>query len=261
MINLNAVAMWTSRNLPAMLTGIAMASGVAACVECGKASIRASKVLEEMHYESEEEPTTKEKFIAVAPIYSKTAILLAIMLASTLGAQIENERKIMALAALCSKYEKELEHSEEAVKEIFGENKLKKVKTEVARKDLRDDTPDEEDFYDTGTGTMRFKDTVMGGSFLADIEYVKHAFNNVQMGLSGGEDPGDIMTVEDLMYELKRPKFGNIGSELGWSPGEKLDLDIQPENFTKDTMELTNEDAKNTIFLLKYTRPKQIFDY
>lgn len=260
MINFNTITMWTSRNLPSLLTGVGMASGIAACIECGRASIEAHEILEKMHYESEEEPTMKEKVIAVLPVYSKTLILLAIMEASILGAQIENDRKIMALAALCSKYEKELEHSEEAVKEIFGENKLKKVKTEVAKKDLRDDFPSEEDFHETGTGSMKFKDTVMGGCFKSDIEFVKHAFNNIQMGLSGSEDPGDIMTVEDLLYELRRPRIG-IGSDLGWTPGERLDLDIQPEKFDKEPMELTSDDMKDVVYLIKYTRPKQLFEY
>ena len=163
----------------------------------------------------------------------------------------------MALASIASKYEKELEHSDEAIKDILGEGKLKKDKEEVARKELNENPPKDEDFYDTGTGKTKFRDTIIGGEFLADIEFVKSAFNKVQ-GMINDDEEG-IVAVEDLLLAMHRPPIG-IGSDLCWAPREDLELDIQPEPIKKDGMEVTDQDMKEVIYLIKYKRPSRLFE-
>lgn len=260
MINLNTIMMAASKNLPTILSGMALATSTMAVIEGCKATFKANETLQKMHYESEEEPSTKDKISAVAPMYTKTVIFLLMTWAEILGAQIENDKKIAVLTGLLQMKEQELNETEAKVKELFGEKKADQVKKEIIKDRIKNNPPNDNEFEDTGTGDTRFYDYTSGGYFLADIESVKHAFNEIENRLINSRMEDDIVTLNDLMHALNRDT-SSIGNRLIWSPGTSLNVRISQEEYDNvDIYSTTNEDIKNTIWCLSYEEPHELTD-
>lgn len=261
MINFTAIQMALSKNLPAILSGMAMATTAAAVVECASASFKAYKKLEKMHYESEEEPTPTEVVTALAPIYAKTAVLTAMAIFEIALAQKKNSDRISALTTLMAMKEQELQSTNEAVQSLFGEKKAEQVQKEMVKNDIQKDPPDRQDMDDTGTGDTIFRDGVLGGYFLADIEFVKHAFNEVG-NLLNSSDEANIVSVNDLMHALNRDKT-DIGDNLVWMPGDNLNVRIFQDEWgtaSQDLYDTTEKEIKEVVWTIKYTMPHEIFD-
>ena len=258
---LNTIKMFVSKNLPTILSGMALATSTAAVVECAHATFTAKEKLDKLHYESETEPTFQVKFCTIAPIYTKTAILLAMSWAEILGAQMENDKRIAVLTGLVQMKEKELNETEAKVKELFGEKKADQVKKEIIKDHIKADPPTDDKFDDTGTGKTKFYDTTLGGYFLADIEFVKHAFNDIENRLINNTIDDDLVTVNDLMYALKR-ETSSIGNRLIWPPGTSLNVRISQEEYDNvDIYDVTNNDIKNTIWCISYEDPHELRDF
>lgn len=247
--------MWMTQNKRAILTGISVATTVLAAAECGRASVKAYNKILEMHYESEEEPTTKEKVMAVSTLYIKTLSLLGVAVGCQFASLSNSEATIAALSAIASKHEKDIERGEEAIKEICGENKLKKVQEEVGRKDIQENPPREDAFYDTGTGKTKFRDGTMGGDFIADIESVKHAFNTIDNRLVSG-----MVDYNELLSALNREQV-QAGINFVWNQGEDLNVRMQQENYVIDLFDATSDEVEqDTIWVIYYTEPHSVSD-
>lgn len=259
MINLNTIIMAASKNLPTILSGMALATSAMAVVEGCKATVKANETLQKMHYESEEEPSTKEKFCAVAPLYTKTGIFLLMTWAEILGAQIENDKKIAVLTGLLHMKEQELEDTEKKVKELFGEKKVEQVKQEIVKDKVKANPPTDEGFYDTGVGSTKFRDGTLGGDWLSDIENVKFAFNEINNQLSTNRGC-NIISANDLMDALNRPRM-DMGNRLVWMPGDVLDVRIQQEEYCSQSIYDTEEkELKDIVWVITYNPPHEIND-
>lgn len=257
MINLSTIMMAASKNMPSILTGIAITTTVAAAVECGRASIEASKVLEKMHYESETEPTTMEKVKAVSPLYIKTFILLCIACGAEFGVLADTNKKLLAMATIATSNEKEREKLEAKMKEVIGEKKTEQIKKEIIKDDVKENPPKKDHIWETGCGNVVFRDGTMGGDFLSDVENVKHAFNEMEYQLS----TGNIISVNDLMSRLNRQQV-DVGNSLVWVPGDSLNVTIQQEEFCwpSDLYDVTEEELNDVVWVLKYTMPHELTD-
>lgn len=256
MINLGTIMMAANKNMPAILTGISIASGIASVIECARATAKAVKVLEEMHYKSETEPATIDKVKAVSPLYIRTLILLAIACGAEIGALADSNKKLLAMATVASSNEKELEKLEGKMREKLGDKKVKEIKKEIIKDDILENPPREDGFYKTGTGTVKFRDGTMGGDFLADIEAVKHAFNVIDHTLANG----NIACVNDLMHELGRQQ-SDVGNNLVWMPGDSLCVELMQQDYIPtDLYDMTEEDLKEIIWVVTYAKPHEISD-
>ena len=264
MINFNTIQMVASKNLPSIFSGMAMATSALAVVEGCSATVKAVRVLDKMHYESEKEPTLQEKVAAVAPLYARTGILLVMTEFEIFGAQRENDKRIAALTTLLSMKEKELQDTEDAVKTIFGEKKAKEVEKEVVRKDIESDPPNMDHVDDTGTGTTLFHDGTLGGYFLADIEFVKHAINEIDNRLNvSNKWNNDIVSGNDLMRALNRTHDVDVYDNLVWMPGDQLNARLYQDEWATASQNLydtTERDVKQAVWTLKYKMPHEIFD-
>ena len=264
MISLSTIQLALTKNTPAILSGMAMATSAGAVIEGCRATLEAKDILDKMHYESEEEPSIKEKVMAVAPVYTKTFILLGIAEFSIFGAQKKNDDKIAALTALLSMKEKELQDTQDSIKSIFGEKKAKEVERESVKRDIENNPPNMAEVEDTGTGKTLFHDGTLGGYFLADIEFVKHAFNEIDNRLNVSDKwNNDIVSGNDLMRALNRTSEADMLDALVWMPGDQLNVRLYQDEWSttsQDLYDVTEQEVKQAIWTVKYTMPHEIFD-
>lgn len=263
MININTLQMVLSKNLPSILSGMAMATSALAVVEGCRATVKAVEVVEELKEKSETELTIQEKAAAVAPLYIRTLILLAMTEIEIFGAQRENDKRIAALTTLLSMKEKELQDTNDAVKNLFGDKKAKEVEKEAVKQDIQKNPPDMFATDDTGTGNTLFHDGTLGGYFRADIEFVKHAFNEVgnQLNISDKYNH-TIVSANDLMRALNR-ETADVWENLVWLPGDQLDVRIYQDEWStvsQDLYDTSEKDITDVIWTIKYNMPHEIFD-
>lgn len=248
------------REMPSVLTGVGIAGIVSTSIMCGKASVKASHILEEKYYTSDQEPTMKEKLKTVLPIYIPTIIMGVVTVACFVGSNSVSIKRQAALASAYSLSREALKDYEGKVVDIFGKNKAEKVKHEIAKDKVVSEPPTDKTIIDTGRGTTIFRDVVAGGDFKSDIEYIKAAFNELNSKLNNY----DYITLNDLRWELGLPQI-KIGDDLGWSPGEQIEWIFSPVEVVHEVAAngatATNEDLEAMkVIAIRYNLPGLVPD-
>ena len=244
------VKLFLSANSSSIMVGLGIAGVGVTAVASGKAAVKAHTILEEMHYTSEVEPTNKEKFKAVAPVFILPAACGLATVGLFCGAHAVDLKKQAALLSVAMASKRTAEETEKKVVELFGDKKAKQVKDEIAKDEVRKDPPKKEDIWRTGNGTIIMRDGVMGGpDFETDLEMLKAVFNQLNSRLNNYE----YVTVNDLKYALNLPQI-EIGDDLGWAGGEQLEPYWTVVDLEKDLMMTTEEDFRD-IYVLKYNLP------
>lgn len=249
-MNLAPIKMFLSSNSSSILVGIGIAGVVATAVSSGKAAVKASHILEELEYMSDEPPTTKEKVKAVAPTFVTPVIFGATTIACFCGAHSIDLRKQATAALVAATSKRTAEETEAKVEELFGGKKAKAVKDEIAKDEVKEKPPKKDDIWHTGNGSIVMRDGVMGGpDFETDLEVLKSVFNQLNNRLNQYEN----VTVNDLKYALGLPQI-ELGEDLGWVGGEQLDPYWTVVDLEKDLMITTTDDFRE-IYVLKYNLP------
>ena len=249
-MNLTPIKMFLSANSSSILIGVGIAGVVATAVSSGKAAVKASHILEELEYTSDEPPTTKEKFKAVAPAFIPPFIFGTATIGCFCGAHSIDLKKQATAAFVAAASKRTAEETEAKVEELFGSKKAKSVKDEIAKDEVKERPPKKEDIWRTGNGTIIMRDGVMGGpDFETDIEMLKAVFNQLNNRLNQYES----VTVNDLKYALGLPQI-EIGEDIGWIGGEQLDPYWTVVDLEKDLMLTTSEDLRE-VYVLKYNLP------
>ncbi len=121
------------RHAPVILTGMAAVGVVAAGVLSGKASIKASRLLEAEKAEKEADLTVLETFRIVLPTYASTVAVGMATLGCLVGVGVLNHRNQTSIAAAYGILDANFKSYRKAAKEVFGEDADKKIIAEVAK--------------------------------------------------------------------------------------------------------------------------------
>ena len=176
MISIQQLMKLVSANLPPITAGIAMAGVGITAIESGRASIKAGKKLEEMHYTMDHEPTNTEKVVAVAPYYFKTIVIGSLTILCIFVCLVDGQKKLIAMGTAYSLSEKGRKELEEKTEELFGENKFQKIKEEISKDHIAQNPPDEKDIYQVpGAGNSLFYDAMAEEYFRSDVESLRTA--------------------------------------------------------------------------------------
>lgn len=259
-MNLAVIKAFAIREMPSILVGFGLAGIVATAFESGKASVKASHILEEMEYTSQSPPTRKEKLKAVLPTYIPTMILGAMTFACIIGSNSVSLKRQAALASAYSIGREALLDYENKTVDIFGKNKAEKIKNEIAKDKVKSNPPTDKTIIDTGRGATIFRDVVTGGDFKSDIEYIKSVFNKLNAQLNDY----DYVTLNDLRWELGLPQI-KIGDDLGWNGGNQIEWIFSPievdREVATDGATATEEDIEAMkVIAIRYNLPGLIPD-
>lgn len=217
------------RNSPYILTGLGCAGVVTTAVMTGRATIKATHIVDNEFREADDEHIVHTKngarlswkrTIQVAwKCYIPPFLMSAASIACIIGAQSVNTKRHAALAGLYSLTESTLKDYQEKVVETLGEKKEQKIRDEVAQKRLDDNPASKNEIIMTGKGETLCYDTISGRYFKSDIEKLRRIQNDMNHDLMG------VMWVplNDLYFAMGLSGI-KIGEDIGWTVDELIDF-------------------------------------
>lgn len=222
----------------AILTGINIASTVAAVAFTWHARPRCEELLDELN---EQGATKKEKAIALAKELALPAAAVGISVGSSLLGLKKGTEKIAAAVNAASTYKMVDDIRKEIVKEEVGEQKAAEIEKKVAQEGLKATPLDT--FEKTGHGDVKFIETeYMGRRWLGSKDYfdlcVEKANNKLEScydryGTCARDDFA--LTFWDIAKIVGLERFAAMDI-LGYYAREyrKLPVDLEPYEFTND---------------------------
>lgn len=204
-----------------ILTGMTVVGVGVTAVLSGKAAVKAYQVIEEEEYSRGIPMTKKEKFVKTWKIYIPPFAAAVATASISIGCHALNKR---THAVLLESYlaEAALRRNFEAkARDIIGDKKVDKVKHEMNADKINANPPDEKMIIPTKAGRTLFLDGLTGRYFYSDIEFVRHAINNVNEQII----KDGYASMNDFYYELEIPSV-QLGAEQGWHRDFDGQLDI-----------------------------------
>lgn len=220
---------FTKRNSPAILTGLAIVGVISTAWAAYKAGPRASKILEDYRKDMRDcRPNDKEtkKVIVgetvkkMVPVIAPTIIMGGSTIACIVGSQSISSRRIAALSAAYSISETTVKNLNNKMEEMLGEKKARAVKDAIMNDKLKSDSEKDrkvlsENFVIPGDGTVLCKDLQTGRMFHSNAEKIKQAIATCSYNIVS-----DMYISLNEFYEaINSPDLESIplGNDLGWN--------------------------------------------
>lgn len=212
------------KHSPAILTGVGCAGVVSTCILGCRATIKATRVIEELEPNQigfgdckYEEPTLKEKFLLTWKLYIPTVISGAASIACIIGANSVNSKRQAALASLYAISETALKEYKDEVKAKLKPKQLNDIHESVVEKTLDDHPVIDNEVILTDKGNMLCFDSMSSRYFRSDIETIRR----VQNDLNESCIKADWMNLNDFYFSLGLEGI-KYGDEMGWSASDQL---------------------------------------
>ena len=129
---------FVKKNAPTILTSLSAIGVIATSVLTAKATIKASKFLEEAEYKKKNELTTTEIIKVAAPSYIPTIIIGVSTITCIFGANILNKRSQAALASAYALIDNSYRQYRNKVEELYGEEVHNNVVDAIAKEECKD---------------------------------------------------------------------------------------------------------------------------
>lgn len=230
------------QNAPVILTAVGISGTITTAYLTGRASFTAAEIIriEELEAgipeEFKERLRTRFKLVwrlYIPPVVTGTATIGCIIAAT----RVESRRSA-AIAAAYSISEKAFSEYKEKVIETVGEKKEKAIRDEVVKDNIAKNPP----ALIYGSGTVLCCELFTGRYFMADMETVRRAQNDVNAMLLRNDEA----TLNDLYYILGLPTTDFSGYS-GWTSDKLLELDF--------TTVLSEDNRPCLAFSYNYTKP------
>lgn len=203
-------------NSPVILTGLGVAGVLSTAVLTFRATWKARGVVEQF---VDEEPTRKDIFKAVWPLYVPAVSVAIVTCASIIGSQSINARRQAALIGAFTLTEGAFQEYKDQVVEAIGAGKEQKVRDDIVQKQV-DANPPTDGVVVVGSGNVLCLDTYTGRYFQSTMEKIRKAMNDVNEGLLSGD-----------MYVSLNDFYGHlgllettVGEQVGFSDQHLVDL-------------------------------------
>jgi len=224
------VLKYAEKNSPTILTIVGACMAVGATVKAIIEAPKASDEIEEL--DQDEEVSHKEYNKSKAKIIFKHYWLVTLMEVGGIGLifwghKISLGRTAAAIAAYQMSKD-DLKKLENKIAEMDGGKHLDQLKHEVLKDEVSKDGQNEEMYYNTGHGTMKFYDPIGKRFFYSDIEHIRKMTAKLNFELADQMKYGkyavaslndwcDMIGLERLDGTIDGRKVGpNVGKDLGW---------------------------------------------
>lgn len=234
---LEKAEMFTKKNSPAILTGMAIVGVISTAYASFKAGPRADKILEEyrkdMSYCDRNDKEAKRFVVGEAakkmvPVIAPPIIMGGSTIACIIGSHSVSSRRIAALSAAYSISESTVKNLNNKMEELFGEKKARAVKDAIMKDKLKADAEKDQkvlsdispidsltNFIMPADGTVLCKDLYSGRLFYSNAEKIKQAIAKCSY---------DVITdmyisLNDFYEAIGSPQLTRIpmGEDLGWN--------------------------------------------
>lgn len=215
---------FTTDHSPQILTGIGVAGVVTTAVLTGKATIKATRLLDRHPYvelgEGKARPLdTKEKVQLVWKLYVPPFIVGATSVAAIIAATQIGTRRAAAIAAAYAMSEKAMSEYKDKVVEKLGENKERSLRDDIAQDRVKNNPVTENSIIVTGGGKVLCYEPYTGRYFMSDMEALKKAQNDLNYLVLNNY----YASLSDF-YDLIGLDRTKLSDDMGWNSDKMLEL-------------------------------------
>lgn len=227
---LEKAEIFTKKNSPVILTGLAVAGVISTAYSAFKAGPRADKILEEYRKDMRDcHPKDKEAKRTVVgetvkkmvPVVAPTVIMGGSTIACVVGSHSISSRRIAVLSAAYSLSESTVKNLNSKMEEMLGEKKTRAIKDSIMKDKLRETEKNDQKLLGDGNvivpdnGYVLCKDLHSGRPFYSTAEKIKQAI--VKCSFDVQQDMW--VSLNEFYDEIGSPQLEHIplGDDLGWN--------------------------------------------
>lgn len=232
---LERAEIFTKKNSPVILTGLAVAGVISTAYSAFKAGPRADKILEDYRKDMRDcHPKDKEAKRAVVnetvkkmvPVVAPTVIMGGSTIACVIGSHSISSRRIAVLSAAYSLSESTVKNLNNKMEEMLGEKKTRAIKDSIMKDKLRDSEKNDQkllgdgNLYIPDNGYVLCKDLYSGRPFYSTAEKIKQAI--VKCSFDVQQDMW--VSLNEFYDEVNSPQLEHIpmGDDLGWDAEDTI---------------------------------------
>lgn len=230
---LNSAMSFTSKNSPAILTGLAVAGVIITVVKAYKSAPKCQEILDQHRKEMEridtDDKELKRKVTGKAvkelvPHIVPVMVMCGATIACILGSHSVSNRRIAAISAAYSMSEKAVKDLNSKMIETLGQNKTRAIKDAIVKDKVDKDPIDKSQIVMSRDGTHLCKDLYSGRMFYSNAQTINQAINR----LSHRIRTEMYISLNDLYDELSNPNLPRIplGDDVGWNIDDVIDGDL-----------------------------------
>lgn len=227
---LEKAEIFTKKNSPAILTGMAIVGVVTTVYSAYKAGLKADKILKtyredikDCHPDDKEAKKTviEEAAKQMVPVIAPTAIMGGATIACIIGSHSTSNRRIATLSAAYSLSESTIKNLNGKMEEMLGEKKTRAIKDSIMKDKLKAESEKDqkilsnEPFVIPGDGTVLCKDLYSGRLFYSNAEKIKQAIAECSYNLMTDM----YISLNDFYEAIGSSQLEPIplGDDLGWN--------------------------------------------
>lgn len=232
---LGKAEIFTKKNSPVILTGLAIVGVISTAYAAYKAGPRADKILEAYRKDMRDcHPNDKEAKRAVVgetvkkmvPVVAPPIIMGGTTIACIVGSHSVSSRRIAALSAAYSLSETTVKNLNSKMEEMLGEKKARAIKDSIMKDKLKADSEKDKKILSDGQlvipsdGTVLCKDLYSGRLFYSNAEKIKQAIAKCSYEIISDM----YISLNDFYEAIDSPQLPRIpmGEDLGWNIDDTL---------------------------------------
>lgn len=227
---LEQAEVFTKKNSPVILTGLAIVGVLSTAYSAYKAGSRAEKIMEEHRKDLEycsngdkeaRRVVTCETIKKMTPVVAPTVIMGGTTIACIIGSHSVSSRRIAALSAAYSISESTVKNLNTKMEEMLGEKKTRAVKDAIMKDKLKADAEKDQkllsdnNFVVPGDGTVLCKDLYSGRLFYSSAEKIQQAIAKCSYDIVSDM----YISLNDFYEAIGSSQLTRIpmGEDLGWN--------------------------------------------
>lgn len=227
---LEKAEIFTKKNSPVILTGLAIVGVISTAYAAYKAGPRADKILEAYRKDIRDcHPNDKEARMAVVgetvkkmvPVVAPPIIMGGTTIACIVGSHSVSSRRIAALSAAYSLSETTVKNLNSKMEDMLGEKKARAIKDSIMKDKLKADSEKDKKILSDGQlvipndGTVLCKDLYSGRLFYSNAEKIKQAIAKCSYEIISDM----YISLNDFYEAIDSPQLPRIpmGEDLGWN--------------------------------------------
>lgn len=227
---LEKAEIFTKKNSPVILTGLAIVGVISTAYAAYKAGPRADKILEAYRKDMRDcHPNDKEAKRAVVGetvkkmihVVAPPIIMGGTTITCIVGSHSVSSRRIAALSAAYSLSETTVKNLNNKMEEMLGEKKARAIKDSIMKDKLKADSEKDKKILSDGQlvipsdGTVLCKDLYSGRLFYSNAEKIKQAIAKCSYEIISDM----YISLNDFYEAIDSPQLPRIpmGEDLGWN--------------------------------------------
>lgn len=218
----NQVKSVTKKNAPLILTTVGVTGMVASTVLAVKATPKALELINEAELEKGEELTRKEVVKVTWKPYMPAVGTAVFSIACIIGAHSIHAKRGAALAAAYKISQSALHEFKNKAIEVVGEKKVKEIKDEISKEQVREKPTNKSEVIITEKGEHLCFEPVSGRYFKSSVSKIKEAVVEANMYMLNNE-----YISLNTFYSMLGLDHTKNGHNLGWAIYKgRIDVDF-----------------------------------